>query len=235
VARDSGRTIVRWAVDALRRSYGAPARPVSRDPFHLVLHEQVAYLVDDARRLAAFRRLEAEVGLSPPAIVAASPATLRAITRSGGAIGADLRARRLVQSARLALERWGGSLRPILRLPYPRARRELARFAMVGPPGADRILLLSGACPVLPLDSNGLRVLVRLGLGREGRDYAATYARVQAAAAAELPKTPTVLRAAYALLRRHGQEVCRRTAPRCATCVLLARCPHGRAALRRAG
>jgi endonuclease-3 len=222
-------------VDALKRQFGAPARPVSRDPFHLILHEQVAYLVDDARRLAAFRRLEAEVGLSPEAILAAPPSRLRAIARSGGPIGPDLRARRLVQSARLALERWGGSLGAILRLPYPQARRELARFAMIGPPGADRILLAARAGAVLPLDSNGLRVLVRLGCGREGRDYATTYARVQAAAAAQLAQGFAPRWAAYALLRRHGQEVCRRSAPRCSTCVLLARCPHGRAVVRRAG
>jgi endonuclease III len=200
---------------------------LSRDPFQLILHEQVAYLVDDACRLAAFRRLEREVGLTPDVILAGPPARLRAIARSGGAIGAALRARRLVQSARLVHERWGGRLRAALALPYPQARRELARFAMIGPPGADRILLASGAYPVLPLDSNGLRVLLRLGVAREGRGYAATYALVQAAAAEQVPERRAPRWAAYALLRRHGQEVCRRSAPRCADCALLARCPHG--------
>ena len=35
---------LRSVVTTLRRHYGKPARPVSRDPFHLVLWEQVGYL-----------------------------------------------------------------------------------------------------------------------------------------------------------------------------------------------
>ena len=33
----------------------------------------------------------------------------------------------------------------------------------------------------------------------------------------------------HALIVRHGQQFCRRTAPRCAECALLRRCPFGSA------
>src|SRR5262245_36057281 len=84
---------------ALQKFHGKPAPPVSDDPFALILWEQVAYLVDDARRRAAFEALRTRVGLSPEKILAAPIRELRAITRLGGAIAAPLRAERLRKSA----------------------------------------------------------------------------------------------------------------------------------------
>ena len=49
------------------------------------------------------------------------------------------------------------------------------QFPMIGEPGAEKILLFSGVLAVLALDSNGVRVLVRLGVGEERKSYAATY------------------------------------------------------------
>ena len=43
----------------------------------------------------------------------------------------------------------------------------LKKFPAIGDPGVDKILLLTRTEPVMALDSNGLRVLVRLGFGAE--------------------------------------------------------------------
>jgi endonuclease-3 len=206
---------LRSAVNTLERFYGRPAPAVSRDPFRLILWEQVAYLVPDSQRRQAYRALQARVGLTPIAILGASPAKLRSITRQGGPIAAHLRAARLRQSAELAVGDWGGNLRGALTLPLDQARRAFARFAMIGEPGADKILVFTRTARLLPLDSNGLRVLQRLGLTTQGRDYRATYRRAQAALAPALPSNFNWLIAAYHLLRRHGQELCRRAAPDC--------------------
>jgi endonuclease III len=127
---------------------------------------------------------------------------------------------------------WNGDLGPVLRLPTAEAVRELARYPSIGKPGAERILLLCGAAPVLALDSNAMRVLLRLGYGREGATYAQTHRMVQGAGEAELPQTVTARRRAHLLLRHHGQTICRRTHPRCHTCPLRIDCPSAETFMR---
>lgn len=216
---------LRSVVSALRRHYGKPPPPISRDPFHLILWEQVGYLVPDIQRRRAFAALRAEVGLHPPAVLAASVAKLESITRLGGPIAVSVRASRLRDSAELVLGRWDGDLRGAVRLPLPQARRALAQFPMIGEPGADKILVFTKRARLLPLDSNALRVLVRLGLTPETKGYRGTYRRAQQTLATALPSDHNWLIAAYSLLRRHGQELCRRTAPACGQCPFRVLCP----------
>jgi endonuclease III len=218
---------LRRVLTTLGRHYGAPQRPISRDPFKLILWEQVAYLVPDAQRRRAFAALRSQVGLTPRAILAASDARLRAITRLGGPIAVALRATRMRQSAERAVGRWDGDLRTALRLSIPKARKALAEFAMIGEPGADRILVIAKRTRLLPLDSNGLRVLWRLGLTNEEKDYRTTYRRAQEVLAPALPKDFDALIAAYSLLRLHGQKLCRRSEPQCLRCPLCKDCVFG--------
>lgn len=124
-------------------------------------------------------------------------------------------------------DRYDGSLRGVLKLPYAEVRRELKAFPSIGPPGADKILLLTGAQPVLALDSNALRVLLRLGYGREHKNYATSYATAQTAAMDELPKTIPALTEAFVLLQHHGRELCRRNHPECPACPVRPQCPFG--------
>jgi len=139
-------------------------------------------------------------------------------------------AAKLRECARLALEQPGVGRRVLARLPAAEAKRILRRFPSIGEPGAEKILLFAGIHPFLALDSNALRVLVRLGYGKEEKSYPATYRAVQAAATRELPESLAARRDAVALLRRHGQELCRRTAPRCEVCPLRTNCRHAAAA-----
>ena len=182
----------------------------------------------DARRRQAYTALRTKVGLTPDAILGATSVTLATITRLGGPIAATTRAERIQRSAELVVEQWDGDLTRALQLPLPQARRALAKFAMIGEPGADKILVIGKAARLLPLDSNGLRVLQRLGLAPAAKDYRTAYRGAQAALARQLPKTHAALVAAYHLLREHGQELCRRSAPRCPQCPLWQDCPTGR-------
>jgi endonuclease III len=214
-------------IDTLGRQYGPQRSLAPRDPFHLLLWEYVAYLADDETRAAAFAELKATVGLGPAEVAAAPLAALAAIARLGGSIAVAQRASRMRDVAVTVRDTWRGSLQSVLRLPYTEARRALKAFPSIGPPGADKVLLLTGARAILALDSNALRVLVRLGYGREHKNYATSYASAQEAAMAELPGTVPALRNAFLLLRRHGQELCRRNHPRCTICPLRTSCPFG--------
>ena len=222
------KTSLRWVLTTLRRHYGEPPRPISRDPFRLILWEQVAYLVPDVQRRRAFAALRSQVGLIPQALLAAPAAKLHAIARLGGPIAVAVRAARLRQSAELVVGRWDGDLRTALRLSLPEARKALTGFATIGEPGADKILVIAKRARLLPLDSNGLRVLGRLGLTTEEKDYRATYRRAQTTLAPVLPKGSEALFAAYSLLRLHGQELCRRSRPQCSRCPLRKKCVFGR-------
>ncbi len=111
---------LRSVITTLRRHYGEPARPVSRDPFHLVLWEQVAYLVPDAQRRRAFAALRTTVGLHPTAIVAAPPSKLETIAGMGGSIAVGVRASRLRESAELVLG--GGMATSAQRFVFPHPR-----------------------------------------------------------------------------------------------------------------
>ena len=190
-------------LDRLEQADG-PADPVpSADGWELVLAETVAYLVDDQRRWEALAELRTTVGLAPEQILAAPERVLRAI-----AVGPGDRVQRLRRCAELAIA--GAAWRA-----YPG----------IGQPGQDRIDLFTGTRPVLALDANALRVLTRLGYGTKASSYAASYRQAQAAASAELPATVPALQRAHQLLRRHGQQTCRRKDPACPTCALAAACP----------
>jgi len=111
---------LRSVITTLRRYYSEPSPPISRDPFHLILWEQVGYLVPDIQRRRAFAALRTKVGLQPADIVSAPEHKLETITRLGGPIAFRARASRLRESAELVLGRWNGDLRAALRLPTPR-------------------------------------------------------------------------------------------------------------------
>jgi len=220
---------VRQSVAALRRFYGKPERPPSSDAFELVLFENVAYLAPDERRRAAFSLLQESVGTEPEVILRASRALLERVTAHG--ILKTRFAVKLRECARIAAKDFGGDLDAVLDESTALARRALRRFPGIGAPGADRILLFSGRLKILAPESNGLRVLMRLGLIVEDKSYARLYkAGVEAAAA--LPATLRTLQDAHLLLRHHGHELCRIAAPRCAECPLQHDCAFAVAARR---
>jgi endonuclease III len=212
---------LREAVDALVRAFGEPPPPPVTDPFELTVYEACAYLVDDDRRLAVFRRLAKDVGITPGKLFAAGPARIARAIADGGMKPA-MRAEKVLECAEIASG--ASDLAAAARLPLDEARRVFQRFPGLGRPGAEKVLLFCGAHAVLALDSNGLRVLVRLGFAPESKDYAKTYRAVRAAVEPDVPDDVAWVVRAHQALRRHGQDVCRRTSPACDRCPLEPRC-----------
>jgi len=134
------------------------------------------------------------------------------------------RAEKLRACARIAQEIGVEQLRRVVSSDPAAARKLLKRFPGIGDPGADRILLLARSQASLAPESNALRVLLRLGFGEESKDYARSYRSVIASLAPELPTDFDWMIEAHQLLRRHGQEVCRRSNPRCELCPLTSGC-----------
>jgi endonuclease III len=213
-------------VDVLQHHYGLPAPPPSTDPLELIIWENIAYLASDERRAEAFAILKRSIGTRPEQILAAKHSALAAIGKAG--ILPDVSAEKLLAIAKIAHEEFDGDLRVALKKPLPQAKKALKRFPSIGDPAAEKILLFTGSYPVFSLDSNGLRVLCRVGFAEEQKNYSATYRLVQDAIREQLPRDYDSLIRAHQLLRQHGQELCKRSRPLCAECPIRDACNYGR-------
>ena len=216
-------------VRLLRDSYGEPEKPAITDPFELILWENVAYLVDDQKRMRAFALLKERVGTDPVAIVSAPESVLLEVAKAGGMFP-EQRVSKLRTIAELVLTTYDGDLAHMLDTSFVQAKKVLRQFPGIGEPGAEKILLFSRKQAVLALDSNGLRVLLRVGFGEESKRYHATYRAVQAAALdtthASSPQDFDWFIQTHQLLRHHGQMLCKRTSPMCQVCPLQTNCQY---------
>lgn len=219
------RKTFRAIIAALEKHYGKPAPPKTTDPLEQVIYENIAYLVTDEKRVATFNSLNKKIGLKPTQILAADTEQLINILRSGG-VRPELRAARLKEIAQIALNEFDGDLNQALKLPLPKAKRALQKFPSIGAPGAEKILLFSRAYPVLGLESNGLRVLLRIGYGEEKKSYSGSYAAVQEELKDQIDSDCEFLIRAHQLLRQHGKELCRNSNPACDICPLKACCDY---------
>jgi endonuclease III len=211
----------------LKRLYGDVASPEPRDPFELILWENAAYLVDDARRSLVFESLKSRVGVDAPALLAAGPRKIEAAIRDGGMQGSR-RAEKVSTCARLCLEHAGGDLYAALRRLDSKGRRTLLkRFPGIADPGVAKVLLFAGLAPGPAIDSNGLRVLERLGEIEAGSSYAVSFrAGIERLLALGVESAGAAIET-FTLLRQHGRELCKRTHPACEACPLRAECPYG--------
>ena len=212
-------------VSQLAKYYGQPKPLITTDPFELILLESIAYLVSDERREEAFAMLRKYAGTKPHEILAASHDDILKATRLGG-MHPEQRVSRLREIALIAMNEFEGDLKPALRLPLPKAKQTLRKFPSIGEPSAEKILLFTRSYPILGLDSNGLRVLVRLGFGEEKKNYSATYRSVQEAINDQLKEDYGWLINAHVLLRQHGKELCKTNRPLCEKCPLRKSCAY---------
>jgi endonuclease III len=213
-------------VDILQQHYGPPAPLPSTDPLELIIWENIAYLASDERRAEAFATLKRSIGTRPEQILAAQHSALAAIGKAG--ILPDLSAEKLLAIAKIAYEEFDGDLRVALKKSLPQAKKALKRFPSIGDPAAEKILLFTRSYPVFSLDSNGLRVLCRVGFAEEQKSYSATYRLVQDAIRDQLPRDYDLLIRAHQLIRQHGQTLCKRSKPLCAECPVKDACNYGR-------
>ena len=149
----------------------------------------------------------------------------------------ELRAERLKLIARIAKENFGGDLKWGLeklmkeeKTPAEKRLRQvksaLKEFPVIGEPGADKILLFSGMAPVAAVPSACTGVPQRIFFGHEDKNYGRGYRAAQGAMAAEVPENFAARKRAYLLLKKHGQEICKRTKPKCEICPIRGTCAY---------
>jgi len=63
-------------------------------------------------------------------------------------------------------------------------------------------------------------------VGEPGKNYAANYRTARGVLDMGLPRTFEARKRAYLLLKKHGQEICKRSKPKCESCPLAAHCAY---------
>src|SRR5450432_2480853 len=153
------------------------------------------------------------------------PPRLRLSRKHYRGVGCSLsRAARLKEIAARVQDEFGGDLRAALVGPTGRVRKTLKSFPGIGDPGADRILLFAGLAPLAAVPSNCTQVVMRVQRGRESGNYVLSYREAQKAIEAEIPEKFDARVRAYLLLKRHGQDICKRTNPKCSQCPVRSSC-----------
>ena len=210
-------------LDKLEEFYGKqePSWPV--DPYEFIVWWQCGYPASDAACAKGWDKLKSEVGIEPHNLLAATPRKLASALKAGGMVP-ELRALRLKQIAMAVNDEFGGDLRSALVGPLSKVRKALKKFPCIADPGADRILLFAGIMPIAAVHSNCPQVLVRVLYGEESENYGVNYREAQQAIAAEVPETFDARRRAYLLLKHHGQQLCKRTKPKCEECPVSSNC-----------
>jgi endonuclease III len=210
-------------LDRLEKFYGKPKPPYPTDPYEMILYINCAYPATEASCARAFDALKKSVGVGVDDILRARKEKLAEILKPGGAFP-DGRATRLKEIAALVKQDFAGDLRGVLTKPLPEARKALKKFPVIGDPSADKILLFTRTAPVAAVPSNCVHVPLRLLVAEEPKNYAAGYRLAQEEIRAQLPQNCAALLRAYLLLKRHGQELCKLTRPRCDDCPVSSEC-----------
>jgi len=207
----------------LESCYGRQEPGWPTDPYLFLVWWHSGYPASDDTCARGWASLNRSIGVASHQILAASQADLATALRAGGMVP-DVRAIRLQQIAACVEHEFGGDLRAALIARTMDARKLLKKFPGIAGPGADRILLFGGIVPIAAIPSNCPQVLVRIQRGAEGPNYGATYQEAQTLLDAEVPRDFASRTRAYLLLKRHGQEVCKRSRPKCELCQISANC-----------
>jgi len=212
-------------LDRLEKHYGKRKPIPPAGAYEMLIFANCGYPANDVTCMKGFEALNKRVGIRPDHILAASDQELTAILRLGGIVP-ELRAVRLKEIAARVKDKYAGDLGAALRRPLPEARKVLKQFPTIGDPGAEKILLFTRVAPVAAVPSNCVHVPLRLGLGRAYKSYSKDYKSAQEALAAELPEDCDARLRAYLLLQHHGQELCKRSRPKCDACPVTADCRY---------
>jgi endonuclease III len=223
-------------LDALEKYYGVQTAVGPSEPYEMILFVNCGYPATDVSCSKGYEALKREVGTGPEGIMAAPKAKLAKLMRLGGIVP-ELRAERLKLIARITNESFGGNLKGALEKSMKdektpaekrlrRAKGALKEFPVIGEPGADKILLFSGMAPITAMPSACTGVPQRIFFGHEDKNYGKGYRAAQEAIAAKVPENFEARQRAYLLLKKHGQETCKRTKPKCEICPISRMCAY---------
>ncbi|MCJ7793906.1 hypothetical protein MUP42_03125, partial [Candidatus Bathyarchaeota archaeon] len=133
-----------------------------KDPFETLVVTIISQNTADANTARAFENLSKQFEITPEVLANAEISRIEACLRVGGLYKS--KAKTIQTASKIILEKFHGSLAPVLSLPLDEARKMLTELPGVGPKTADVVLLFSANQPTIPVDTHVNRVAKRLGL-----------------------------------------------------------------------
>lgn len=212
-------------LDRLEAFHGPQEPCWPTEPYLFLVWWYCGYPASDKACNQGYDSLKKNIGVDPERLLRA-PIPKIAIALKPGGMLPELRALRLKELASHVTNEFGGDMRAALAGPVQEARKKLKQFPSIGDPGADRILLFAGLAPLAAVPSNCVHVPVRIWHGQESNNYNKDYRKAQQHIEAEIPAKFDARMRAYLLLKRHGQELCKRTNPRCSDCPVSRECEY---------
>jgi endonuclease-3 len=188
-----------------------------RDPFETLVTTILSQNTADRNTARAFEALSKRFDISPETLAQADVSEVEAAIRVAGLY--KNKARAIKQAAGIVLEKYSGTLQPILGLPLGEARKKLLEFSGVGPKTADVVLLFSANQPTIPVDTHVNRVSKRLGFAPANADYAQVRKNLQSL------YPPRDYLNVHLLLIAHGRRYCKAHRPLCDACIINMCCP----------
>lgn len=221
-------------LEVLENRYGPQKLVGPKDPYEMIVFLNSGYPASDAKCAKGFEALKREVGVQAKKISAAPKAKLAKAMRSS-VIMPGVFAERLKEIARKVTNEFEGDLTAALKRRLREAKepekglkaakKVLQEFPVIGEPSAEKILLFSGLAAVAAVPSAFVEVPVRLFMGEPG-NYAAGYKAAREILDSGLQQTFEARQRAYLLLKKHGQEICKHTKPKCEVCPLTEHCAY---------
>jgi endonuclease-3 related protein len=169
---------------------------------------------------AALENLQAAGALDAAAILALPTDVLADLVRPSGHF--NVKARKLQSFCAEIVEVYG-DIDELLDAETDELRERLLSIWGIGPETADAITLYAARQPTFVIDAYSYRLFERLDLAPGPRRYDV----YRAFLLDKIGPDVEALNEWHALIVRHGQNVCRRSNPRCEECPLLRRCPFG--------
>ena len=202
----------------LRRTFTLPKwTEAKRNPFETLIVTIISQNTADRNTARAFERLSNRFEIKPEVLANAETSQIEESLKTAGLY--RNKAKTIKQVSRIILEKFHGSLQPILSLPLEEARNTLIALPGIGPKTADVVLLFSTRQPTIPVDTHVNRVTKRLGFAPANGDYEAVRTSLQS-----LYHPPDYL-AVHVLLIAHGRRYCKARRPLCRQCPVNLHCP----------
>ncbi len=213
-------------IRSLERQYGAFwwsedffPKDALTDPFKHLILTILSQNTTDINSIRAYRNLAKRFSVRPAVLAAADTKDIKQAIKKGGLY--NIKAKRIKIVSREVIERYGGDVGKILKMPKKTARRRLTELPGVGNKTADVVLTAVHTYrEVIPIDTHMNRLTKRIGLVKPQAGYEET----QQALLRFIPSKKR--ERASGLLWLMAKHTCRSQNPKCYECILMKICRY---------
>ena len=187
------------------------------DPYTTLIITILSQNTSDTNTERAFQNLCERFEITPQGLFEAQANKIKECIKVAGLSNSKTNTIQTV--SRIILEKFNGSLNPILSLSLEEARNTLIELPGVGSKTADVVLLFSANQPTIPVDTHVNRVSKRLGLAPIDGNYEEVRKHIQ------LKFESKDYLAVHLLLIALGRKYCKARNPLCSICPVTLVCP----------